>query len=233
MSTLFAPQGFKLDKHDTGMARQVQYDNLFPSSVSTFNFYRGMPVKMTNTGVIEPVSAATDIIFGIFNGIEYLDGNSQRPVNQSYYIANSPILPNAFLAPQTGTVVRVYLYTSPDIIFQLQFTGVLSTPPQGLQFNLDATTTTVTQANGTVFPFTGNTTPLLILGTAPQFGYSYACLNPTPVAPSFTGQVVCDALETAIFVGGNAYNSGFPIIRARVNSAAMKAAVVAPDYPAA
>lgn len=233
MTAYFAPQGFKLDKHDTGMAKQTAYDNLFPSGFSAFNFYRGMPVKMTNTGVIEPVSSATDIIFGIFNGIEYVDGNSQRPVNQSYYIANSPILANAYLAPQTATILRVYLYTSPDIIFQLQFTGVLSTPPQGLQFNLDATTTTVTNPDGTVFPFVGNTIPLLIYGTAPYAGYSYASLNPTVVAPAFTGQVVCEALEVGVFNGGglNTYNAGFPVIRAKVNSAAMKAAVVAPDYP--
>lgn len=233
MATFFAPQGFKLDKHDTGMAKQGIYNNVFPSGFSAFNFYRGMPVKMTNSGVIEPVSAATDIIFGIFNGIEYVDGNTQRPLNQPFYIANSPILANSYLAPQTGVVTRIYLYTAPDIFFQIQFTGVLSTPPQGLQFNLDATTTTVAEPDGTTFPSTGNTTPLLILGVAPYGGYSYAALNPTPVAPAFTGQVVCDSLEDGIFIGMNTYNTGFPVVKVKVNSAAMKAAVVAPDYPAA
>lgn len=232
MSLKFEPQGFKLDKHDTGMARQNPIDNVFPASFSAFSFYRGMPVKMTNTGVIEPVSSPTDIILGSFNGIEYVDANSQRPVNQSYYIANSPILANSYLSALTGTVVRVYLYTSPDIIYQMQFTGVLANPPQGSQFNLDATTTTVTQADGSIFPFPGNTTPLLTFGTAPYGGFSYACLNPTPVAPAFVGQVVCQALETGVFYGGNAYNAGFPVVKVIINSAAMKAALPAPDFPA-
>ena len=233
MATVFAPQGFKLDKHDTGMARQNQIDNLLPSGFSTHNFYRGMPVKLNNVGNIEPVSAADDIIFGIFNGIEYVDGNSQRPVNQSYYIANSPILANAFLAADTGTVTRVYLYTSPDTVYQLQFTSVLSKSPTGSQFNLNATVQTVTQADGSIFPFAGNTTPLLISGTAPYGGYSWACVSPTFVEPAFTGQLVCQGLETGVFYGGNAYDTGFPVAKFIVNSAAMKAAVVQPDYPPA
>ena len=231
MALVFAPQGLKLDKHDTGMARQNAIPNIFPSGSSPYNFYAGMPVKMTNAGYIEPVTLATDIIFGIFQGIQYVSGVSQAPVNQSYYLAGSPVQANTFLDRNTGTVTLVYLYTSPDIIFQGQFTGVLANDPTGSQFNFDATTTQVTQVDGSIFPSSTNTTPLLIYGTAPQFGISYACVSPTQVDPAFTGQLVCQGLENGIFYGGNTYNTNFPIGKFIVNYAAMKASVVQPDYP--
>jgi hypothetical protein len=220
MAKKFAPMGLQVRKHESGNAKVTSFDNAIPAAGVAYNLFAGQPVKLV-AGVIAPVTAITDVVLGRFVGIEYVDKATQRPQNHPYYIANTQF--SGLLIPETGTVCRVAVMDASDTIFEVQATGPIAGGAiVGQQFNF-ATVTTVTQSDGTVFPFAGNTVPMVQAGTAPYGGYSYASINPAPVAAGSTGQLI--VVEIPIEVGQWA-DPAFPLVRVKINKAQLKAALV-------
>jgi len=220
MSTKFAPMGLQIRKHESGNAKVTSFDNAIPAAGVNYNLFSGQPVKLV-AGVIAPVTAVTDVVLGRFVGIEYVDKATQRPQNHPYYIANTQFSGNLISA--SNTVCRVLVMDASDSIFEVQATGPITGGAiVGQQFSF-STATTVTQADGSVFPFAGNTVPLVQAGTAPYGGYSYASVDPVPAAAGSTGQLI--VVEIPIEVGQWA-DPAFPLLRVKINKAQLKASLV-------
>lgn len=212
--------GLQIRKHESGNAKVTSIDNALPAAGANYNLYSGQPVKInTTTGYVEPCTAATDVVLGRFVGIEYVSAVDQRPKNHPYYLANT-VFTN-MLVPESGTVCRVLVMDASDSIFEVQATGPITGLRVGMQFNF-STATTVTQVDGTVFPYPGNTVPLIQAGTAPYGGYSYAAINPTPVTSGNVGQLIC--VEIPIEVGPWR-DPEFPLVRVKINKAQLKPAL--------
>lgn len=242
MSLIFAPQGFEIDQHQSGTASPYALDDAISSSGLAYNLFYGQPITLDpTTGLIAPITLSTQKVYGIFAGIAFVDLVSGVPVERRYYIANTTF--TKVLVPYgTGSevLVRVFIYNTPDTIYRAQFSnddaGTAASPnpaftyrPYGGQFNLDVASTTVTQLDGTVFPISGNTTPISLLGNntssiAPTnvvAGISYACLNPTQVTtPGQIGQFI---VQDTVREARNSWDDPFPYMRVQVNQSVMNA----------
>jgi hypothetical protein len=236
MSSLFNPQGFQIDQHQSGIASPMAIDNAIPQAGLAYNIFYGQPVTIdATTGYIARVTATSDRIYGIFCGIEYATNNAQALVSAKRYYAANTTLPYTLAAYGSQSAwCRVFVYNTPDMLFRAQFsnsdaeTPLFTNTPVGGQFNLDVTTTTVTQVDGTVFPVAGNATAISLLGSNTSSvspnnivtGISYACLNPTAVTGGSVGQfIVVDIVREP----RNSATDAFPIVRVRINNSSLDA----------
>jgi len=229
MSLLFNPQGFEVDQHQSGISSPWTLDNAIPAAGLSYSIYYGEPVAIsTSTGYIAQITSTSTPVYGIFAGLEYATNNSSSLVQaRRYYSANTTFPYTLAAYGSSPAFVRVALYNTPDTLYRVQFSNAtpgtvaapiaaLSNPnPYGGQFNLDVATTTVTQLNGAIFPFSGNATVLSNFGQNVT-GISYACLSPTQVTVSGTnvGQFI---LYDQVRQPGNAITDPFPYVRVRIN----------------
>lgn len=190
MSATFSPFGLVPTKQDSIAAAYPRaVPNALPLTGATFNLYLGQPVGLDVNGYITPITAVTQDIAGVFAGIEYVNAATGGTVLANKYIAGTTF--TGFVDSINQITMFVKLYDVDGTIFKVQASGPLPTPNPGTipnpmagqQFNLDVVTTVVTNPDGSIFPFPGNTTVISLLGS-PQLGYSAACLNPARVAPS-------------------------------------------------
>lgn len=232
MSAVFAPYGFLPTTQDQAAESYARnYPNSLPATGSAFNLFQGQPLTYDVNGYLAPALAVTDAIVGIFAGLEYADPTTRVPVVTNRYVSGQQFL--GFLDPTNQIVCRVLVYDVQNTIFRCQASGAFATPvagsvpmPQtGEEFNLDVTTQTVTNPDGSIFPFAGNTTPLNQSGNF--IGVSYACISPTRLtpAPGVVGQFV---LWGNAYLPGNQLSDTFPQVLVKVNLSTKYPALVPP-----
>lgn len=107
-----------------GDARYVELDNFITSGYAS-SIALGSPIKIVN-GVVQ-IAAANEDILGVFAGCEYLrTGDSIK--STGYWPASTSYV--------TGSM-RVYAYTDPGIVYEIQASGPLAQTSVGQQADLN------------------------------------------------------------------------------------------------
>lgn len=81
------------------------------------SIYQYQPVKRVASGYIEPISAASDLMVGVFMGCTYADATTKRQVVSNKWTAGT-----AFVAGS----LTVYYTEDPEIIYEIQADGSLT-----------------------------------------------------------------------------------------------------------
>ena len=128
MSATNAPFGLRPAYHPSGLDRATALADGIVTAYSA-NIYKGQPVKMATTGVIQ-AAAAGDAFLGAFSGVEWTDTTGRRRVS-NYWPANT--------AYQTGSCIA-YFYQDPNIVYEIQAAGSLAQTSIGDEADLSNTT---------------------------------------------------------------------------------------------
>jgi len=128
MSSTNAPFGLRPAFHPSGLDRAVALAGGIVSGYSS-DILKGQPVKYDTSGVIQ-VAAAGEQFVGAFAGVEWTDTTGRRRVS-NYWPAST--------AYQTGSCVAYY-YTDPNIVYEIQAAGNLSSAAVGDEYNISNAT---------------------------------------------------------------------------------------------
>jgi hypothetical protein len=127
MSSTLAPFGMRPLFHPTGLDRA---QNMIGAIVSghAFNLFKFAPVALNTSGLIIPDSSTTDFI-GVFAGVQYPDSLG-RPTFSNNWVSGTV----------TGTgPIWVFVWTTPDIVYEVQANGSVVQAALGDQANFSAT----------------------------------------------------------------------------------------------
>ncbi len=127
MSATSAPFGLRPVYHPSGLDRAQALANIIDSGYAT-SIYKGQAVKLvtgTATGYVV-VAAATDAIYGVFDGVEWTDTTGRRRVS-NYWPANT--------AYQTGSLIA-YIWNDPQVVYEIQADGSIAQTAIGKEFDI-------------------------------------------------------------------------------------------------
>jgi len=208
MSTTYQPFGLKPAYHPSGLDRATQFvgTNSFAAATdNTYNapyglttgqaFYQYQPVGINSSGQLVPAAtlAATNRMFGVFDGVEFTDSQGRRSVAKW---ASKATL-------DASTQIIFWVFSDPALVYEAQVNGSVATTAIGQEYNFDATN------NPTVGYSIGN-------GGA---GFSQTALAATSVALGAQGQVKVVGLgREAAFPAGqtNAWGDAYTIVQVQV-----------------
>jgi hypothetical protein len=127
MASTSSPYGFVPISHQTGTPRTSRMPDAIVSGLAA-NIFKYQPIKLVS-GYIEPVTATTDQIFGIFAGVEYTPTGGRPAV--SPFWANGTVY-------TTVDWMNVYYWPAWDatLRFQVQADGAVAQALMGSQFNI-------------------------------------------------------------------------------------------------
>lgn len=113
MSATAAPMGLVPVYHPSGLDRASAY-TINP----TYNtsIFKGDPVILNANGTVT-VGTAAAALLGVFAGCEYVDATG-KPTYSNFYPASQSV--------QAGSVITAWVYTDPEIVYEVQFNGQLS-----------------------------------------------------------------------------------------------------------
>lgn len=113
MSATAAAMGLQPVYHPSGLDRPAAY-TINP----TYNtaIFKGDPVILNANGTVT-VGTAAAALMGVFAGCEYVDATG-KPTYSNYYPASQSV--------QSGSVITAYVYTDPEIVYEIQAVGQLS-----------------------------------------------------------------------------------------------------------
>jgi hypothetical protein len=126
MPATLAGFGFRPAYHPTGLDRADAYTIL--TSYAT-PLYKGTPVVLNTDGTIRVGAVSADIL-GIFDGVQYTDGNG-KPTLSNYWPG----------AVTNGTNITAFVWTDPQIVYEVQADGSIAQTAVGDQ--ADPTTATI------------------------------------------------------------------------------------------
>lgn len=126
MSTTLAPYGLRPSYHATGGEIRAQaYPAPFSAAYAT-DLYQGTPVALDTSGNVVLATLTNDLI-GSFDGVEYTDSNGRRQYSKRW------------IASTTATDIIAYVYTDPQIVYEIQATGSLAQTSIGDQADFSGT----------------------------------------------------------------------------------------------
>jgi hypothetical protein len=99
--------------HPSGLDRASAY-TINPTYNTTI--YKGDPVILNANGTVT-VGTAAAALLGVFAGCEYVDATG-KPTYSNFYPASQSV--------QSGSVITAWVYTDPEIVYEVQFNGQLS-----------------------------------------------------------------------------------------------------------
>jgi len=219
MSTTYLPFGMKPAYHPSGLDRATQFvgTNSFQAATdNTYNapytleggqaFYQYQPVYVDGDGALAPAptTAATDRVFGVFDGVEFTDSQGRRSVAKWA----------SKLTLDASTQIIFWIFSDPALVYEIQANGSIGTDAIGREFNFDATN------DPTVGYSIGN-------GGA---GFSQTALDPTNVTAGTQGQVKVVGLgrETAFPAGEtNAWGDDYTIVQVQIANSQIVAPSIA------
>ena len=219
MSTTYQPFGLKPAYHPSGLDRATAFvgTNSYQAATdNTYNapygltsgqaFYQYQPVAINGSGqlVPAPTLASTGRMYGVFDGVEFTDSQGRRSVAKW---ASKTTL-------DASTQIVFWIFTDPQLVYEVQANGSMATTTIGQEFNFDATN------NPTVGYSIGN-------GGA---GFSQAAISNTPVTTGTQGQVKVVGLgrETAFPAGQtNAWGDANTIVQVLIADSQIVAPSVA------
>jgi len=130
MANQDAPFGFRAVRmQGSGPSTNGQTQYLVANGYGTAIF-QGDPVEMVSGGTVEVANGAADVVVGVFNGIQYVDVNSRKPVWSNYFAANT--------SSYDGTI-KAFVQDDPNQLFEVQVSGAFTTANIGETANLTYT----------------------------------------------------------------------------------------------
>lgn len=129
MATSSAPNGFQPVYHRSGGTLRPKFYKDAMLSGATGDLFRGTPVYFDASGNITQCTATT-IVGGIFAGCEYTDPSTGQRRVRKYWAASSTA---------TGGI-NAWVWTDPDIVFEVQATGSLAQTSVNDQANVASAT---------------------------------------------------------------------------------------------
>lgn len=209
MSTTLKPFGLKPSFHTSGLDRSTPFagTNSYITGTADFSpaytlgageaFYQYQPVAVVSgTGALTYASATSDRLIGSFDGVEFTDSQGRRSVAK--WISKEAL--------DASTQIIFWLFTDPQLVYEIQATGSVTQLNIGRDFNFSASVG--------YSPKYGKT-----IGVSGGAGFSTCALNPTPVAVTTQGQVKCVGLgrEVAYPTGElNAWGDTYTIIQVQI-----------------
>lgn len=220
MATTLKPFGLKPAYHPSGLDRATPFvgTNSYTTG-STYTapyslgsgeaFYQYQPVGLNASGqlTIAAPAAATSPVYGVFDGVEFTDSQGRRSVSKWA----------SKLTLDASTDIIFWVFTDPELVYEAQVNGSVTTAGIGEQFNFE-TATGLAPTSGTSI---GN-------GGA---GFSTCALNDTPVASGAQGQVRVVGLgrEVAYPPGEtNAWGDTYTIVQVKIANNTFVAPKVSP-----
>lgn len=161
MSSSNAPFGLRPSFHPSGLDRAVAIANGIASGYST-GILKGQPVAQNTSGNIITATAGSAFL-GAFAGVEWTDSSGRRQISNQW---------TASTTYQTGSCVT-YLYTDPNIVYDIQADGSVAQTAIGDQANLSnvssgSTTTGLSQCTmSATLAGAGNVGDLRIINLTP------------------------------------------------------------------
>ena len=147
MSATSNPFGFRPAYHPTGNDRGSLY-----TIASGYNtaIYKGQPVLLASTGVIQAAGAAADIL-GHFAGCEYQDAATGKWIESPNWPANQAVV--------SGSVIRAWVWDDPNVVYEVQADGSVAQSAVGSQADVsNATANTGTGLSQATLGTTGSLT---------------------------------------------------------------------------
>ena len=188
MALVSSPYGVNIIADQSGPAPRPQR---IPNGVANqfaSNIFAGQPVKINpSTGTLIPVTAATDPIYGIFQGVDFTPLGS-RPTVSPFWPAGTNYDPNYEMS------VYIFPLWIPSIRMQVQADGPINQVSLGSQFNF----TVANLGNGSIATGISACTISATPVVAGQFGQ----LNLIEFSPGI-GSTIGDAFTDGIFMIAN------------------------------
>lgn len=137
MASTSSPYGFMPISHQSGTPRPVRIPNGIASGLAS-NIFKYQPVKLVKpagagAGVITPITATSDPIFGVFAGVEFTPSGG-RPAESPFWPSGSTYQVNG-----TESLYDMFVYIWPawdaSLRFQVQADAAVAQAALGAQFN--------------------------------------------------------------------------------------------------
>jgi len=220
MSTTLKPFGLKPSFHPSGLDRSTPFvgTNSYITGTANFSapygitsgqaFYQYTPVAVIpSTGQLTIASTSSDRLIGAFDGVEFTDSQGRRSVAKWI----------SYEALSASTQIIFWLFTDPQLVYEIQAVGTITTAAIGKEYNFSAASG-YTAASGTT------------VGTSGGAGFSTTALNNTAVTSGTQGQVKVVGLgrEVAYPTGElNAWGDANTIVQVQIANSQLVAPSVA------
>ena len=130
MANIDAPFGFRAVRmQGSGPSTNGQTQYLVANGYGTAIF-NGDPVEVVAGGTLEVANGAADVVVGVFNGIQYVDVNSRKPVWSNYFPASTS---------SYDGIIKAFVQDDPDQLFEVQVTAAFTNAAIGATANLSYT----------------------------------------------------------------------------------------------
>ena len=160
MANQDAPFGFRAVRmQGSGPSTNGQTQYLVANGYGTAIF-QGDPVEMVAGGTLEVANGVADVVVGVFNGVNYVDVNTRKPVWSNYHAANTS---------SYDGIIKAFVQDDPNQLFEVQVSGAMANANIGETANLVYTAgsthsgTSKAEVNSETFS-TGANTAVKIVG---------------------------------------------------------------------
>lgn len=110
-----APFGLRPSQHYSGLARTNWIDTTKALAEATPTLFQNQPCLLDASGRLAAAAAgAGNLIIGCFQGVEYVDNATQRPVVSNRWVNGTTV------ADRGAQSARFYFTRNPDIIYDIQ-----------------------------------------------------------------------------------------------------------------
>ncbi len=149
MSLIYSPYGFQTTLHTSGSSRPTASPGNYLVSGASYSLFQFQPIKLDDNGHLVPLTATTDILFGIFEGAHYSTYTSGWK-SQPWFPAGTVLTANpssVINSSFTNQIVSWY-GVNMEIEMRVQANGPMTAAALGKTFNIDITTATNGNING-------------------------------------------------------------------------------------
>ena len=103
---------------------QTQY--LIANGYNTAIF-QGDPVELVAGGSLEVANGVADVMVGVFNGVEYVDSTTKKPVLANFHTAGTTA---------DDGIIKAFVIDDPNQLFEIQVNGAFTNADIGATANL-------------------------------------------------------------------------------------------------
>jgi len=127
MANQDAPFGFRAVRmQGSGPSTNGQTQYLVANGYGT-SIFQGDPVEMVAGGTVEVANGVADVVVGVFNGVNYVDVNTRKPVWSNYHAASTS---------SYDGIIKAFVQDDPDQLFEVQVSGAFANANIGETANL-------------------------------------------------------------------------------------------------
>jgi hypothetical protein len=127
MANVDAPFGFRAVRmQGSGPSTNGQTQYLIANGYGTAIF-QGDPVEMVAGGTLEVANGVADVVVGVFNGVNYVDVNTRKPIWSNYHAASTS---------SYDGIIKAFVQDDPDQLFEVQVSGAFANANIGETANL-------------------------------------------------------------------------------------------------